>query len=427
MICVPFIGLAQTQSFSLEKAMETGIQNRFDIRSREYNLVLAENQIQKNKKAWIPNIEAEGNIQYNTQISPTYVPEGFAGFDEAGLLSLGAKNQSTFGLSLTQSIFKPGINTDVKIAKTQQQMSQEQLRSFKTDVKNNIAKAYLNVLLKELQYEIAENEEGRLEKYATLAKGAYHNGTVIKNKYLRSKLDYQNAQVKTKTVYQDYELALDHLKHEMNLSTETEIILTDSIGQIASKSPLLKQDDLGENRTEIKQLILEQNENALKLKRIKQNALPTISLSGYYGQWYQNQNFRYGEGKWWAPQSYIGLNISIPITANFINKNKLQENKIRSEQLMMDMEQKRADINFEIQKAVTDMENSFQNMQSANNNYQLSKSIYENQHQQFEIGVFMFSDLLDTEKSLRKAEQIYIQSVYDYMIAILEYQRATGK
>src|SRR5699024_7181257 len=100
---------------------------------------------------WIPKIEAEGKIQYNTQLSPTYVPEGFAGFDEAGLLNLGAKNQSTFGLSLTQPIFKPGINTDIKIAKTQQQMSQEQLQGFKTEVKYNIAKAYLNVLLKELQ------------------------------------------------------------------------------------------------------------------------------------------------------------------------------------------------------------------------------------------------------------------------------------
>src|SRR5699024_880805 len=97
--------------------------------------------------------------------SPTYVPKGFAGFDEAGLLSLGAKNQSTFGLALTQPIFKPGINTDIEISKTQQQLSQEQLRAYKIEIKNNISTAYLNVLLKELQYKIAKNEENRLEKY----------------------------------------------------------------------------------------------------------------------------------------------------------------------------------------------------------------------------------------------------------------------
>lgn len=425
-VCVPFIGMAQIQTYSLEQAMETGIQNRFDIRSREYNMHLSENQIQKSKKAWIPKIEAEGNIQYNTQLSPTYVPKGFAGFDEAGLLSLGAKNQSTFGLALTQPIFKPGINTDIEISKTQQQLSQEQLRAYKIEIKNNISTAYLNVLLKELQYKIAKNEENRLEKYARLAEGAYHNGTVIKNNYLRSKLDYKNAQVKTQTVQQDYELSLDYLKYEMNLSAKTEIILTDSIDQTALESPLSQQDILNKNRTEIKQLILQQNENTLRLKKVKQGALPTISLSGYYGQWYQNQNFRYGESKWWAPQSYISLNISIPVTANFINKNKLQENKIRQKQLVVDMEQKKTDINFEIQKATTDIQNSRQNMQSAKDNYQLSQTIYQNQQQQFEIGVFLFSDLLDTEKSLHEAEQMYIRSVYDYMVSLLEYQKAAG-
>lgn len=425
LVGVSLIGMAQTQTYSLEQAMEAGIQNRFDIQSREYNVNLAENQTQKSKKAWIPKIEGEGNIQYNTQLSPTYVPEGFAGFDEAGLLSLGAKNQSTFGLALTQPIFKPGIQTDIEIAKTQQQLSREQVRGYKTDVKNKIATAYLNVLLKELQYKIAKNEESRLEKYATLTEGAYQNGTVIKNNYLRIKLDYQNAQVKTQTVHQDYQLALDHLKYEMNLSAKTQMILTDSIDQM-TLDPLPQQNNLAENRTEIKQLLLEQNENALRLKKVKQYALPTVSLSGYYGQWYQNQNFRYGESKWWAPQSYIGLNISIPITANFTNKNKLLETKIRQEQLIMDMEQKKADINFEIQKATSDIQNSRRNMQTTIDNYQLSQTIYQNQQQQFEMGAFLFRDLLDTEKSLHEAEQMYLRSVYDYMMSLLEYQKAVG-
>ena len=135
------MGLAQTQTYGLEQAMEAGIPNRFDFRSREYDLKLAKNRVQKNRNAWVPNIEAEGSVQYNTHISPTYVPKGFAGFDEAGLLSLGAKNQTIMGLSISQPIYKPGINTDIKIAKVHQQFSQEQLRAYKLEIKNSIAKA----------------------------------------------------------------------------------------------------------------------------------------------------------------------------------------------------------------------------------------------------------------------------------------------
>jgi outer membrane protein TolC len=42
------------------------------------------------------------------------------------------------------------------------------------------------------------------------------------------------------------------------------------------------------------------------------------------------------------------------------------------------------------------------------------------------LGVFRYSDLLDTEKSLSNAEQNYIKAVYDYLIAQLQYEKAVG-
>lgn len=421
---LPIMGWAQTQNYSLEQAMEAGVQNRFDLRSQEYDLKLTKNQIKKRKKAWIPNIEAEGNIQYNTHISPTYVPKGFAGFDEAGLLSLGAKNQSIFGLSISQPIYKPGINTDIKIAKVHQQLSEEQLRAYKIEIKNNISKAYLNVLLKKLQWEIAKNEKARFEKYATLAEGAYHNGAIIKNIFLRAKLDYQNAKALSETSHQNYELAIDYLKYQMNLPPETKIILTDNIDQLTLEPELLSQEHAVENRTEIKQLFLKEEENKLQSQRIKQNILPTVSLSGFYGQWYQSHNFKYSKNEWWAPQSFIGLKVSIPISGLITNSNNRIENQIQHEQIIMDLEQLKADVTFELQKSLTELQNNQRNMQTSKDNYQLSQIVYQNQQQQFEIGAFRFSDLLDTEKTLHEAEQIYIRSVYDYMMAVLEYRKA---
>lgn len=341
-------------------------------------------------------------------------------------MSLGAKNQSTFGLALSQPIYKPNIKTDIKIAKAQQQLSEEQLRGYKIEIKNSISTAYLNVLLKGLQYDLAKNEEARLQKYAELTEGAYQNGTVIKNNYLRAKLDYQNTQAKAETVHQDYDLAMEHLKYQMNIPVETEIELTDSIGQMNMEYSLNPQSDLAENRTEIKQLILEQKENDLQLKKIKKNVLPTVSFIGYYGQWFQSKDFRYGESKWWAPQSYVGLKVSIPISAHIINKNNISGQEMLQKQLNLDLEQKKTDVNYEIQKSVTDLQNNRRNMQTAKENYQLSQTIYQNQQQQFEIGAFLFRDLLDTEKSLHEAEQLYIRSVYDYMMSLLEYQKAAG-
>jgi outer membrane protein TolC len=427
-LSVPTFGQTnQTLTLNLQEAIKTGLQNRYDLKAKQYDINLAENKLNKNKKAWIPDIEAEGNIQYNTQNQPTYAPKGFAGLTEAEVISFGAKNASTFGLSLMQPLFKPGIHTDVQLAKTNLALQKEKIQGSRIDIKNNIATAYLNVLLKKLQYNIAENEEKRFETYKNLAEGKYNNGALIRNDYLRAKLDEENAKVNTQTAQQDYKLARVFLKYQMNVPVETQIILTDSIGNISFNALGKNAAQPLENRTEIKQLKLQQQQDGLQIKKMRQNALPTVSLVSYYAQIYQNQDFHYEASKWWAPNSYVGLQFSIPITKNFSNKNNIREFKLQQQQLDLRLQQEESDISYQVQKAAADLENATENMQSAKANYNLSQTIYKNQQQQFTIGVFHYSDLLDTEKSLDKAEQNYTQTVYDFMKAKIAYRKALGE
>src|SRR5690625_1115625 len=92
----------QTLKLSLRQAMELGLHNRFDVKAEQYNIDLSKNNINKSKKARIPQISAKGNVQYNTQIRATPVPKDFPGFEDVGTIALGAKNVTTFGLSLEQ-------------------------------------------------------------------------------------------------------------------------------------------------------------------------------------------------------------------------------------------------------------------------------------------------------------------------------------
>lgn len=414
-------------TLSLQQALTLGIQNRYDLKANLYNISLAKNRISKNKKAWIPDIHAEGNLKYNSQLRPTIIPEGIFGSTKAQMIAMGSKNVSTFGLSLNQPVFKPGINTDIKIANARLDLNKEKIRGNKIDIKNDIATAYLNVLLKKLQFKIAKEEENRYKEYKMLAEGKYKNGALIENDYLRAKLDHENAKVKTATSKQEYQLAKDYLKYQINVPLNVKIVLSDSISTISFGRTDPANNGLTDQRTEIKQLNLKQKENVLRLKRTRQNALPSVSIVGYYAQLFQNENFNYGKPKWWAPESYVGLKFTIPITANFTNKNIIREYELKGQQLKMNLKQEKSTISYQIKKAETDLHNAGINMQSAKKNYQLAQTIYHNQQQQFAIGVFHYSDLLDTEKSLNNAEQNYIRNVYDYLMAKLQYEKAIGE
>lgn len=83
-------------------------------------------------------------------------------------------------------------------------------------------------------------------------------------------------------------------------------------------------------------------------------------------------------------------------------------------------------VQYEVQEATTKLDNARQNLIVAKDNYQLSLKVYELQEQQYNLGSFSYEKLLDTEKSLSTAEQYYITAVYDFLIAKISFQKATG-
>ena len=414
-------------TLTLKEAMNLGVKNRYDMQANQYNIDLAQNDILKSKKAWIPDLEAEGHIQYNTQIQSTLVPGGFLGSSKPQLLAMGAKNASIFGLSLKQPVFEPGINSNIKLAKNKQALTQEKNRQSEIRIKIQIATAYFNVLLKRLQRQIASNEEKRYREYMELAQGKYQQGALIENDYLRAQLNHENAKVQVQTVTQDYNLSLDKLKNEINVPGETQLVLTDSLNDLNSiEQNTADTFNQAESRTEIKQLKIEQLGNKLTLEKMHRNALPTLSFVANYSEQFLYDDFSYFKNQWWKPFSYVGLQLSIPITSNLKNKNNIREERLKIDQTNLELKQTQTDIHFEIQKALTDLDNARQNVQSTKSNYHLSQTIYKNQQQQFALGAFQFSDLLDTEKSLHTAEQNYVQAVYDYLVAKISYEKAIG-
>lgn len=426
MICLISITTEAQKKISLHQAIELGLQNRYDVKANKKSIDLAENAVSQQKKTWVPTIEAKGSVQYNTQLRSTPIPPGFFGMEEGGLIALGAKNSTAIGISLNQPLFQPGINTRIKESKTQLSIQKERFHEKEINVKNEIATAYLSVLLKKLQFKIAKKEEERYKTYQALAQGKYNDGVLIKNNYLRTQLDYKNAHVKTITNKQNYRLSLSLLKYVMNLPDSTTVELTDTLGGVLQSNKTSSVKGALVNRTEIKQLILTQQLDSLKIKTVRQNAIPTVSLYGYYGQLYQNNNFRYADSKWWAPESYIGIRFSIPITSNFVNHNKIQHAKLEQDQIDYQLKQLSSTIRYQIQKARKDLENADKNMRTAKENYSLAQIIYSNQKKQFAIGVFNYEDLLNTEKSLHQAETQYIQSVYSYLADKIAYQKAVG-
>ncbi|POY37886.1 hypothetical protein C3K47_04980 [Solitalea longa] len=415
-------------TLNLQQAVDLGLKNRYDIQSKKYNVELSQSEVSKSKKEWIPEVSSSGSVIYNTQIQQAYIPPGFSPSGEPALFPFSPDNHTSFSLELNQPIFKPGIGTDVKIAKNNAAISQEKIRADEDIIKEQITLAYFNVTLKGLQHKVATNEETRFKEYADLAEGKFKAGSLIETDNMKAKLDYENAKVETQKAKQNYGLALSKLKYQINVPENTELTLSEpldssSLGKLNEKA--LANADVSK-RTEIKQLMLQQEGLKLELDKTKQAAIPTVSFVANFTEHFQYSNFDYSLGEWWTPYSFVGITFKVPITSNFKNHNTIQEKKIKLTQNELDLKQKTADVSYEILKSSTEVANAQQNMQVTKSNYELSQKIYGYQKAQYGLGSRPYGDLLETERSLRQSEQSYLQAVYDYLVASVNYQKAIG-
>lgn len=425
--CGTITAQTDTLKLSLNQALQLGLNNRFDAKGSSLNVDIAKNELAKSKKELLPDISASGKITYNEQVQPTIVPAGYLGFTEPQKIALEMKDNTAFSLDLNYSVYKPGLYTDIKIASNNLDLEKEKNRKSDIDIKVEIAEAYDNVLLKSLQFEIAQKNENRYKEYYNLANGKYSNGALLESDMQLAELDYKNAEATTEKQKQNYLLSIQNLKFKINVSLQSVIIFTDSL-QSSVETNVSKDiaNNAIVNRSEIKQLKIQQLGYELQLKKAKQNYLPTLSLFANYTQFFQNDAFNYSNNFFWAPVSYIGAKLSIPITGSIKNTNQIKEFNLKLAQTGLEMKQKSTDVQYEVQEARTKLDNAKQNLTVTNENYLLSGKVYELKKQQYGLGSFSYEKLLDTEKSLSNTEQEYITAVYDVFIAKINYQKVTG-
>ena len=425
--CGTITAQIDTIKLSLNQAIELGLNNRFDAKSGALNIDMAKNKVVMSKKELLPDILANGKITYNGQVEPTIVSAGLLGFTESQKIALSMKNNTAFSLDLNYAVYKPGLYTDIKIASNNLDMEKEKNNKSNNDIKVEIAEAYDNVLLKYLQFEIARRNENRYKEYYNLASGKYSNGALLESDMQLAELDYKNAKANSEKQRQNYLLSIQNLKCRINVPLQSVIIFTDSLkSSFETNIGVNPTNNAIINRSEIKQLRIQQLGYKLQLKKAKQNYLPTLSLFANYTQFFQNEGFNYSDNFFWSPISYVGAKLSIPISGSFKNINQVKEFNLKLAQSNFEMKQKTTDVQYEMQEAATTLNNARQNLTVTNDNYLLSQKIYELKKQQYSLGSFSYEKLLDTEKSLSTTEQEYITGVYDYLIAKINYQKATG-
>ncbi|ABG59899.1 TolC family protein [Cytophaga hutchinsonii] len=423
---------AQTDSsmqLSLKKAIEIGLNQRFDIKNQELAIQISESNRLKTQSKNLPQVNASIDFRYNAVLATSLLPPGaINNSTEYTPIKFGTPYNTLTSITATQNLFNAGVSGDKLVNDAQKEYDQVSLEKYKTDAKSAITQAYYQVLLNQEQIKLTTENVANAETIVKKGESEYSNGTLLKTDLSRYQLDLSNAKNQLQTATTNYENSLLLLKTQLILPIETPVQLTDNLeGLITNSDQLANNNVTIEQRYEYRIESSMMRLNDIQAKRYNRSYLPSAYLYGNASLQNQNSKVTLFNTDTWYPYVYVGIHADIPIFDGMEKSRNIAGYRLRSIQNKNNLEK----LSYEIQTEAINTRNllntAYSQYQTSKENYALAQTIMKVDQDRYKEGTLTAAALKNTEYSLQNAQNNYLTSIYNVLIAQVNYKKAMGE
>lgn len=414
-----------SQSLSLEQAVQQGMENRIELKSQNLNLQIASAENDKLKARWLPQVNGNADLRWNTQLPTTVLPFALPGTGESQTeIKLGRPFNNTFAVQADQKIYDANRKIDRQLNNTQVEAQKNTLEQIRINIKQAITEAYYNCVFAKEKLNLSALALQRASSYQEVGQARFEQGAILKNDLDKLELDVSNAKLAQTKNQQDYELALIALQYQMNTTSKVEP--AEDLQNIFNYSQIVESASNIDKRTEIKAEELNLRLNEINVQKQLARNKPSVSAYGNYSYFQLAESFNPFIKNTWFPSNYIGLRANVPIFDGRQARLAANDFKIRQQINTLNTERLRNDFTYESKSTWNTLQQSKLNLDEARKNIALAQRILETDKFRFEKGVILLTDLKNTEYSLQSAENQYLSSIYNFLIASVRYKKASG-
>ncbi|WP_299252783.1 TolC family protein [uncultured Cytophaga sp.] len=416
-------------SLSLQQAIDVGLGQRFDIKNQELAIQISESNRLQTLSKNLPQINASIDFRYNAILATNLLPPGaINNSTDYTPVKFGTPYNTLTSVTATQNIFNASVAGDKLTNNAQKEYDIISLEKYKIDAKTAITQGYYQVLLNEEQIKLTSDNVKTAETILKQGESEYKNGTLLQTDLLRYKLDVANAQNQLITAKQNHENSLLILKTALVIPFSSNLYLTDSlVNLISNENQEVKTETNPEQRYEYKMESSLLRLNEIQTKKVNRSYLPSVYLYGNASLQNQNKELTLFNTNTWYPFVYVGIHADIPIFDGFQKSRTSTGYKLKTLQNKNNL----AKLNYEIQSETINTRNqlssSFNQYQQAKENYNLAQSIMKLDQDRYKQGTLTASALKNTEYSLQSAQNNYLTSIYNVLVAQLNYKKALGQ
>lgn len=410
------------ESLDLEKAIQMGLENNYQIKIAVENVKLREGEQRIGFSTFfMPTIDAT----YLRSYSKEDVEQRFLN-DPAPREINDAKSQNeNFSIVGIYGFRPESLVTMRRLG----QLTEISDLEAKVSIENTVAgisTAYYVLILEIQRYQVLKETLKLSKARLNIAEAQYELGGAGKRDYLTAQVDYNADSSLLITQEQIIQNSRINLNELMAVNSDEEYLVKDTI-QIAD---VLRIEDLEDNAyLENKQLLINQRQKNvafLQLRELQASRLPVLNLNGNYVNNTSNsdagfllQNQRQGFNG--------GGNITVNLFSGLALNRRIQNARVQERIQEFTLDQYEIQLKSDIQRAYNIYIKNLQLLKIEQVNYQVAKENSEIALERFRLGIASYLEFRDAQVNLLTAENRLITSIFNIKEQEIELMRLSGK
>ncbi|WP_111308447.1 TolC family protein [Confluentibacter sediminis] len=420
-LLISTVVLAQenSYSFSLEEAINYGLEHNRTVKNAALDIQAAERQKWETIATGLPQISGNASYQDYLKLQTQVVPaEAFGGpAGEYAAINFGIKQTFNASATINQLLFDGSYLVGLQSAKVFLEISKNAKEKTDLEVRKSIINAYGNVLLTNESENILQRNVDVLQSNLKDIKAIFENGLDEEESVEQLQITLSGVESNLNNTKRLKKIASQMLNIALGIDVNSNTKLTDNLESLTAQHidlDLLSAEESIDNNTDYKIALNDKTSKELLVKLEKSKALPTLStsLSGGYLSYSDSFGFFEKDQPYYG-YGVFGVNLSIPIFSSGLRSASTQRAKINLEKSQDDLIETEQKLKLEIAASKSDYQLAIEEYENKKQNLQLAERIESKNQTKFFEGVSSSFDLRQAQIQLYSSQQEYLQAMLD--------------
>lgn len=427
-----------TRTYTLKQAIEYAAQHNYAAQLALKNYEISRKQYTQYVSAGLPQVN--GSLDYNWNIQPqVFLLPDFSNPTSGNFMQLEATPPTTVTTNITANmlIVDGSYIFGVQAARTYKELSLNQQESELQKMKQNVTKAYYNVLFIDKNIEVLGKTVENLEKLAYETEAYYKEG-------FREGLDVEqvvlNKDITVNTLKKlrtQRESALNMLKVTMGFPVDSALNTVDTFESLNAGEPVDYMLDASASfdpsqNIDIKVLDRLYKANMQNYKVEFSKAFP--SLSAFFQWSYGGFNSDKKRAVLFSPGStyyrggtLLGAKLNVPIFSSWNRVSTQQKARLEADKVYIQKTETEENMKMAFRNLRAEYVNNLQTLGNDKRNLDLAQKIQETNRVKFREGIIGSFELINSENQYLDALNAYYTTLFNLLQNRLDYDKLTNR